>query len=121
RRPGEPEVGDVEARERRAAGYAALVLANALTDALAPGVVAGHRKAEAVLEIEPADLAVGHDVKADAFLERQMPLYAFELHGGEFMAGKRVALHPCARVFPRRRAQQAAHDVGADAIEVSHA
>src|SRR6185503_18864680 len=116
-RAGAREVGHVEARERRAPGDALLVL----PEALGSRVVARYRKAEAVLEIEPADLAVGHDIQADAFLQRHMLLHAFEFDPCEFMRGKLLAFQPGAGILPRSRPQQAADDIGANALEVNHA
>jgi hypothetical protein len=86
-----------------------------------PGFVARDREAEAVLEIEPADFAVGYDVEADAFLQCHVLPYTVELDPGEIGLRGRALLHPGARGLPPRRAKQAADHVGADAIELSHA
>src|SRR5438128_6209116 len=79
---GAGEIGNFPAAERRAARAAVLLRA----DALAAAVVAAHRKPEAVLEIEPADLAVGDDVQARAFLQIEIFLDAIELQPGEGLA-----------------------------------
>ena len=117
RRAGPGDIGHIEARERRTRGGAALVL----REALGAGVVAGDGEAEAILEIEAADLAIGHDVEADIFLQRQILAYAVELDPGEIGARHRALLHTGAGGLPRLRAKQAAHHVGADAVELSHA
>src|SRR4051812_16957362 len=111
------EIGHVEAGERRARGCAALVLG----EPLGAGVVAGNREAEAVLKIEPSNLAVGHDIEADRFLQSQILADALELYPGEIGPGHRALLEVGARRLPCPRPKQAPHDVGADATELSHA
>jgi hypothetical protein len=51
--------------------------------AFAGSCVAAHREAEAVLEIEPADLAVGDHLQTRAFLQRHVSAYALEFCAGE--------------------------------------
>ncbi len=105
------KVGYVEARERLAALAARLMRAHAF----AGGCVAAHREAEAVLEVEPADLAVGDDAQPGAFLQREVLPDAFELDRREFLDRYPVFVQPAARVLPRLGPQEAADDIGADA------
>src|SRR5207237_9991960 len=102
-------------RGRRAAGALLLCVYS-----IGTGVIAAHREAEAVLEVEPAHFAVGDDVEADRLLQRDMALDAFELHTGKLGGAELARLERQARLFPFRRPQQAAHHVGADAIKASH-
>ena len=106
----------VPARERRAAGDAPLVRAHGL----GASVVAADGEAEAVLEVEAAHFAVGDDVEADALLQVEVTPHAFQLHARELL-GRELAGFQCeAGLLPVGGAQQAADDVGADAIEAVH-
>src|SRR6267143_2097113 len=107
---GAGEIGNLPAAERRAARAAVLLRADALA---AAAVVAAHRKPEAVLEIEPADLAVGDDIEARAFLQLEIFPDAIELQPGEGFAVHQPAVEAQPRLLPARRAQQAADDIGA--------
>src|SRR6266513_2918416 len=110
-------IGNFPAAERRAARAAALLRADALA---AAAVVAAYRKPEAVLEIEPADLAVGDDIEARAFLQLEIFPDAIELQPGEGFAVHQPAVEAQARLLPARRAQQAADDVGARGGQAAH-
>src|SRR5207302_7725904 len=111
------EIRNLPAAERRAARAAVLLRA----DALAPAaVVAAHRKPEAVLEIEPADLAVGDHIEARAFLQLEVFLDAIEFQSAEGFPVHQPAVEAQPRLLPARRAQQAADDVGAHACEAAH-
>src|SRR3954462_1621672 len=111
------EVRYVPAGKRRAARGAVLVRARVLSGAHLSCLIAAHRQAEAVLEVEPADLAVGEDVQSDRFLQPQVLAYAVELDARELLRLELAGLQPEPRLLPFRRAEQAADDVGADAIQ----
>jgi len=115
RRAGCREVRNVPAREWRAAGTALLA-----ADGFHAGVVAAYREAEAVLEVEPADLAVGHDVEPELLLQQELAFDAVELDAREVARGHLLRFKSEARFLPRRRTEQAADDVGANAVELAH-
>ena len=87
---------------------------------LARSLIAAHREAEAVLEVEPTHLAVARDVEADRLLQGEMLAHAVELDLREFGGAELPGLELGPRLLPFRRPQQAADDVRTDTIERRH-
>jgi hypothetical protein len=117
RRSGGAEIRHVEARERLAAGAARLVALHALTGRLVPA----HCQAEAVLEVEPAQLAVGDDLQPHAFLQLEVAADAGDFDRLELGSRHAAGFEARSRILPHLGPQEAADDIGADALELSHA
>ena len=84
------------------------------------GVEALDRRAEAVLEVQAADLAVGDDVEPDALLEPHAAAHRLVLALAH-LRGAQFALVEADALFPQsRRPQQAADDVRPDCLEIGH-
>jgi hypothetical protein len=108
-RPMLVEIRHVEARHRASAGDARLGGAHGRRRR----GETGHRRAEAVLEIQPANLAVGHDLEAEAFLEADRVSHRLVLDASELLLRQAAFVERGAGFPPRRRTEQAAHHVGA--------
>ncbi len=107
------QVGHVEARQRAAAGDARLGGAQRRPG----GGEAAHRGAEAVLEIETADLAVGDDLEPEILLEADRVAHRMILDAPELLLGHATFVERRARFAPGRGAQQAADHVSAQQIQ----
>ncbi len=84
------------------------------------GVVALHRRAETVLEIQPAHLAVTDDVETDAFLEPDRIADRVVLDAAQLGGVDLALLQQRPRLLHGRRPQQAADHIGADGSQVAH-
>jgi hypothetical protein len=78
------------------------------------GVEARDRKPKTVLEIQPADLAIGHYVEPNTFLQSDEFADARKLDCAKGIRSKRSIIETLACLSPALRPQQAAHHVGPD-------
>ena len=108
------KVGNVPARHRLGALCALFVQ---LEYVLLGVVVTAHRQAEAVLKVEPADLAVGDHFHAGGLLHRHGLADAVHLNGVELLRADQAPVHAHARFFPGGRSQQAADVVGTNGVQ----
>ena len=79
-------------------------------------VKAADRQPETVLEIQTADLAVGHDVQPNGFLQRHQLANARELDVCKRRRTEFAGIETRPRLQPCGRPQQAADDIGSDAM-----
>src|SRR5712692_2429814 len=110
------QVGQIEALERLAAGNALLGGAHIASARRK----AAHRGAEAVLEVEATDLAVGHDIEPEILLEADRIAHRLILDAPERLCAQPAFIELRARLAPGGRAQQAAHHIGANYVERIH-
>src|SRR5712692_2048889 len=110
------QVGQIEALERLAAGNALLGGAHVARARRK----AAHRGAEAVLEIEAPDLAVGNHIKPQALLEAERRAHRLVLDAPERLCAQPAFIELRARLAPDGRAQQAADHIGANYVERIH-
>ena len=79
-------------------------------------VKAADREPETVLEIQTADLAVGHDVEPNGFLQCHQLANARKLDVCKSRRAEFAGIETRPRLQPRARPQQAADNVGPDAM-----
>ena len=78
------------------------------------------RRAEAVLEVQAAHLAVRDHIQPDAFLQAHGAAHRLVLHHAQRFRGQLPVVEADARFPEARRAQQAADDVGTDGLQIGH-
>ena len=90
------QIRHVEALHRRRTGGALHVQ----PQGVGRGVVARNRQPETVLEIEPADLTIGDNIKADALLQFDQLAHALDFDLGEGLRGKLALVELLPRLLP---------------------
>ena len=83
-------------------------------------VVAGDGGGEAVLEVAPPELAVGHDGETDALLVRDDLPYQFLLQRGHLLGSGVAVVEARVHVEQRLRPAEAADVVYAEQVQFSH-
>src|SRR5215204_589225 len=79
-----------------------------------------HRRAETVLKIEPAHLAVGDYVQAGSFLQAHGTLHRLVFNRAKFTAADLTLVETHTRLLQCLGAQEAADHVSPDCLEVTH-